>query len=143
MACLFPEVLMKNRGIGMLFCNLVNKNLPKYIAKNPNANLKPKNAPRPSQHEKGLISYQDRGIKLPENGNGLVYRNMGTMENHIWSTIAKRMKHNHSSWAKKGGNNLAKILAKKCSGRLNEVAEKLRCGAFKRDVIEDLQKKET
>lgn len=96
-----------------------------------------------TNNKKGLISYQDRGIKLPENGNGLVYRNMGTMENHIWSTIAKRMKHNHSSWSKKGGNNLAKILAKKCSGRLNEVAEKLRCGAFKRDVIEDLQKKET
>ena len=41
------------------------------------------------------------------------YRNMGIMENHVWSVIAKRMKHNHTSWSKRGWNHLAKILAKK------------------------------
>lgn len=78
----------------------------------------------------GLLSYQDQGIVLPEHPKGLVYRNMGTMENHIWSTIAKRMKHNHTSWSIRGGNHLAKILAKKCSGRLDEVSAKLKAPRF-------------
>ena len=92
-------------------------------------------------NRQGLIPYQNRGINLPENGKGLVYRNMGTMENHIWSIIAKRMKHNHSSWSIKGGNHLAKILAKKCCGRLGEVADKLKCSGFRSDVIEELKEK--
>lgn len=87
---------------------------------------------------KGLIPYSKQDLKLPETQNGLVYRNMGTMENHIWSVIARRMKHNHSSWSIKGGNNLAKILAKKCSGRLNEVASKLRTPVFEDTVVEQI-----
>ena len=78
----------------------------------------------------GLLPYQARGYKLPEHPKGLVYRNMGTMENHIWSTIARRMKHNHTCWSRKGANHLSKILAKKCSGRLNEVTEKLKAPEF-------------
>ena len=78
----------------------------------------------------GLLSYVEKGIVLPEHPKGLVYRNMGTMENHIWSTIARRMKHNHTCWSIRGGNNLAKILAKKCSGRLNDVTEKLKARGF-------------
>ena len=76
------------------------------------------------------MSYQDQGIVLPEHPNGLQYRNMGTMENHIWSTIARRMKHNHTCWSYRGGNHLAKIHAKKCSGRLDELSEKLKSPRF-------------
>lgn len=25
------------------------------------------------------------------------------MENHVWSVIARRMKHNHTSWSRRGG----------------------------------------
>ena len=82
----------------------------------------------------GLIPYTERNLNLPENRQGLVYRNMGTMENHVWSIIAKRMKHNHTCWSIKGGNNLAKILAKKCSGKLNEVASKLKMPLFEKTV---------
>lgn len=78
----------------------------------------------------GLLTYRDRGIALPENEKGLEYRDMGTMENHVWSVIAKRMKHNHTSWSIRGGNHLAKILAKKCCGRLGEVADKLKKPIF-------------
>jgi hypothetical protein len=73
----------------------------------------------------GLLPYQSRILNMPENKKGLIYRNMGTMENHTWSIIAKRMKNNHTSWSIPGGNNLAKILAKKCSGKLNEVFERI------------------
>ena len=27
---------------------------------------------------------------------------MGTMENHVWSVIARRMKHSHTSWSRRG-----------------------------------------
>lgn len=87
----------------------------------------------------GLIPYTEKGLKLPENNKGLVYRNMGTMENHVWSIIAKRMKHNHTCWSIKGGNNLAKILAKKCSGKLNEVASKLKMPLFEKAVAEKIE----
>ena len=43
------------------------------------------------------------------------------------------MKHNHTSWSKAGGNNLAKILAKKCSGKLYEVTEKFRKPVFEEE----------
>ena len=87
----------------------------------------------------GLIPYTEKELELPENKQGLVYRNMGTMENHVWSIIAKRMKHNHTCWSIKGGNNLAKILAKKCSGKLNEVASKIKMPTFEKTVAEKIE----
>ncbi len=60
------------------------------------------------------------------------------MENHIWSIIAKRMKHNHTSWSIRGGNHLAKILAKKGCGRLREVASKLKRPLFDSKKVEKL-----
>lgn len=54
------------------------------------------------------------------------------------SVIAKRMKHNHSSWSRQGGNHLAKILAKKCSGKLYEVTERLKRPAFEEEKVEEL-----
>lgn len=86
----------------------------------------------------GLLPYQSQGLELPENPEGLEYRGMGTMENHVWSVIAKRMKHNHTSWSKRGGNHLAKILAKKCSGKLYEVTEKLKRPVFEEEKVEEL-----
>lgn len=86
----------------------------------------------------GLVPYQERGLELPENPEGLEYRNMGTMENHVWSIIAKRMKHNHTSWSRSGGNHLAKILAKKCGGKLIEVTERLRRPLFEEEKVEEL-----
>lgn len=88
----------------------------------------------------GLLSYQDQGIRLPEHPEGLIYRNMGTMENHIWSVIAKRMKHNHASWSIRGGNHLAKILARKCSGRLGEVSAMLKAPIFEKLKAEEIQR---
>lgn len=89
-------------------------------------------------NREGLLPYQSQGVKLPEPREGLEYRNMGTMENHVWSVIAKRMKHGHRSWSRRGGNHLAKILAKKCSGKLYEVTERLRRPVFEEEKIEEL-----
>ena len=64
---------------------------------------------------------------------------MGTMENHIWSIIARRMKHNHTSWSIRGGNHLAKILAKKCAGKLYEVTEQLKIPVFEKEKLEEIK----
>lgn len=90
-------------------------------------------------NKEGLLPYQER-TELPEHPEGLVYRNMGTMENHVWSIIAKRMKHGHKSWSIRGGNNLAKILAKKYSGRLDEVAAKLKKPLFEPTIAKEIEK---
>lgn len=89
-------------------------------------------------NREGLRSYQSQGLELPEHLEGLEYRNMGTMENHVWSVIARRMKHNHTSWSRSGGNHLVKILAKKCSGKLYEVTEKLKRPVFEEEKVEEL-----
>jgi len=89
-------------------------------------------------NREGLLPYQSQGVELPKHPEGLEYRNMGTMENHVWSVIARRMKHNHTSWSRRGGNHLAKILAKKCSGRLYEVTEKLKVPVFEEEQVEEL-----
>ena len=84
-------------------------------------------------NEEGLIPYKDR-ISLPESPKGLFYREMGTMEGNNWSIIARRMKGRHACWTIRGGNHLAKILAKKCSGKLNDVTEKLKETAFSEEL---------
>lgn len=91
------------------------------------------------ENKEGLLPYQKRNLKIPESPEGLVYKNMGTMENHIWSIIARRMKHNHTSWSIRGGNHLVKILAKKCSGKLYEVTEKLRIPVFEEEKLEEIK----
>lgn len=85
-------------------------------------------------NEEGLRPYQLQALELPAHPEGLEYRNMGTMENHAWSVIARRMKHNHTSWSRRGGNHLAK----KCIGELHEVTEKLKLPFFEEEMIEDL-----
>ena len=88
-------------------------------------------------NESGLLPYQSRA-RLPESPTGLEYRNMGTMENHIWSIVASRMKHNHTSWSIAGGNNIAKLLTKKCEGRLGEVIDRVRKPLFEEEKTEEL-----
>jgi hypothetical protein len=89
-------------------------------------------------NEEGLIPYRERNIELPKEKEGLEYKNMGTMENHIWSIIARRMKHRHASWSIEGGNHLAKILAKKGSGKLYEVVNRVKKALFEEEKIEEI-----
>ena len=88
-------------------------------------------------NEEGLRPYGERGLTIPQSPEGLTYRNMGTMEGHIWSIIAGRMKHNHTTWSKAGANHLAKILAKKCEGKLGEVTKRLEQPVFEATKAEE------
>jgi len=69
----------------------------------------------------GLIPYDKRGIAIPKAPDGIIYRHMGTMENHVRGVITRRMKHNQTSWSKRGGNNMCKLLAMKASGLLSSI----------------------
>ncbi|MGH4125495.1 MAG: hypothetical protein ACREV6_21485 [Clostridium sp.] len=53
------------------------------------------------------------------------YTGMGTMESGIHNVLAGRMKHNGTSWSKNGAENMAKLLALKHEGRLEEVLKNL------------------
>ena len=89
-------------------------------------------------NREGLLPYQKMGLSIPESPEGLCYRNMGTMENHVCSIIAHRMKGRRCSWTIRGGNHLAKILAKKQMGRLYEVTERLKRPLFEKKKVEEI-----
>lgn len=91
-----------------------------------------------TNNKDGLLPYQEQDIDIPECPKGLCYRNMGTMENHVSSIIAHRMKHRHGAWSIRGGNHLAKILAKKHMGRLYEVTDRLKVPLFEKEKMESI-----
>ena len=53
----------------------------------------------------------------------------------LWRIIVRRMKHNHSCWSEKGVNNLAK----KCSGKLNEIVAKLKMPVFEQSIVQKIE----
>lgn len=71
-------------------------------------------------NKEGIIPYQQRELNLPEPPEGVIYRNLGTMEHHICDIIAQRMKNRKASWSKSGAENLSKILTLKAGKRLIE-----------------------
>ena len=89
-------------------------------------------------NREGLLPYRKMGLDIPESPEGLCYRDMGTMENHVCSIIAHRMKGRRCSWTLKGGNHLAKILAKKQMGRLYEVTERLKKPLFEKEKVDEI-----
>ena len=91
-----------------------------------------------TNNKDGLLPYQRQDLDIPECPEGLCYRNMGTMENHVSGIIAHRMKHRHCAWSIEGGNHLAKILAKKHMGRLYEVTEQLKVPLFEKEKVENI-----
>jgi len=68
----------------------------------------------------GLILYKRRGLDLPAPPKGIVYRNCGAMESNIFSLIGRRMKRRRTNWSISGGNNMARLLTLKATGRLSE-----------------------
>jgi hypothetical protein len=69
----------------------------------------------------GLISYKRRGSDLPvPPADDVVYRGCGAMESNVFSIIGRRMKRRRTNWSIKGGNNLARILTLKSTGKLSE-----------------------
>jgi hypothetical protein len=68
----------------------------------------------------GLIPCHRRGLDIPEPPEGKVYRRMGAMESNIFTIIGNRMKGRRFCWSIDGGNNLARLLCLKTTGKLVE-----------------------
>ena len=73
-----------------------------------------------SNNKEALIPWRERGISIPEAPEGMIYKGMGVQENQNCTVITLRMKHRRMRWSKDGGNNMAKILARKENGELHE-----------------------
>ena len=71
-------------------------------------------------NEDGLIGYHRRGLTLPEPPDDLEYRRLGAVESNVFSLIGHRMKGRRAAWSIRGGNNLARLLCLKATGRLKE-----------------------
>ena len=69
----------------------------------------------------GLVPYKQRGLDIPEPPNGKLYRRMGAMESNIYTIIGNRMKGGRANWSITGGENLARLLCLKFTGRLASV----------------------
>jgi len=72
-----------------------------------------------------LIPYHRRGLDLPLPPEDKVYRRMGAMESNIFTIIGNRMKGGRACWSIEGGNNLARLLCLKATGKLSEALQML------------------
>jgi len=72
-------------------------------------------------NKEGLVSYKLRGLDLPLPNEGVEYRGCGAMESNVYSIIGRRMKNRRANWSIQGGNNLARLLTLKATGRLVDV----------------------
>ena len=75
-----------------------------------------------SNNADGLITYNQRGIELPEPPDGKKYRTCGAIESNVFSIIGNRMKGRRRCWSVAGGNNLARLLCLKSTGKLRDIA---------------------
>lgn len=66
-----------------------------------------------NNNKEGLLSYDKRGIKIPEPKEGIIYKGMGIQETQNCTVITLRMKHRRMRWSVQGANNLAKALYRK------------------------------
>lgn len=57
-----------------------------------------------------IYSYSERGIKLPDPPEGIVYKTGGVQENQNCTLATGRMKGHRRRWSKNGANNMIKIL---------------------------------
>ena len=78
-----------------------------------------------TNNKDGLIPYHRRGLSLPESPNGKEYRRLGAMESNVFTILGNRMKGRRACWSIAGGNNLARILCRKHTGRLSGALENL------------------
>ena len=62
------------------------------------------------ENKDSLLTWQERGIELPEAPEGVVYRSLGIQESSNCDLITQRMKRRKGSWTIAGANHMAKTL---------------------------------
>ena len=69
----------------------------------------------------GLVAIKDSDLDLPKGRSVKEYRHLGCMESNVFSIIGNRMKGRRACWSIEGGNNLARLLCLKTTGKLAEM----------------------
>lgn len=90
------------------------------------------------KNEAGIVPYNKRGIQLPKELEGIVYKGLGTLENHNCTVITLRMKHRRASWSIQGANNMAKILVRKENKTLYKTIERYMDAIITSDKCEEI-----
>ena len=90
-----------------------------------------------SNNREGLLPWQERGGKIPEAPEGIVYKGMGVQENQNCTVITLRMKHRRMRWSVSGANNLGKVLYRKENRELIETIERYTDGLVPVTGLED------
>ena len=78
-----------------------------------------------TNNQDGLLPYYRRGLDIPVPPDGKEYRRMGCMESNIFTIIGNRMKGRRACWSVTGGENLARLLCLKHTGRLRDALARL------------------
>jgi len=78
-----------------------------------------------AKNKDGIVPYQQRNLAIPQPPDGKEYRRMGACESNIYTIIGKRMKGGRASWSIAGGNNLARLLCLKHTGKLGKMLKEL------------------
>lgn len=87
-----------------------------------------------------LIPWMERGLKIPEPPEGVIYKNMGVQENQNCTVIAMRMKHRRMRWSESGGNNMAKALYRKENRELHDTINRYSKElVFYKEIIEAIE----
>ena len=92
-----------------------------------------------SNNKEGLIPYQQRGLNIPTPPEGVVYRNLGTMEHQICDIIAQRMKNGKASWSKSGAEKLSKILTLRATKKLTQKITGISTMILPETYVEEVQ----
>ena len=86
----------------------------------------------------GLVPYYRRGLEIPDPPDGKEYRRMGAMESNVFTIIGNRMKGHRKNWSINGGENLARLLSLKFTGRLSKALDNLAACALPERYAEEL-----
>jgi len=73
----------------------------------------------------GLVPCHRRGLEIPDPPDGKEYRRMGAMESNVFTIVGNRMKGHRKNWSIEGGENLARLLCLKFTGRLAQALDNL------------------
>lgn len=91
------------------------------------------------KNRKGLLPYEKQLGRVPEAGEGIVYRQMGVQESQNCTVVTLRMKNRRMRWSKAGANNLAKALYRKENGELRETIKNWTDGKIKEEELPEIK----
>ena len=92
-----------------------------------------------TNNKNGLVPCHRRGLALPKPPEDKIYRHMGAMESNIFTILGNRMKGRRACWSISGGNNLARLLCLKETGKLGDTLSLLTASVLPKRYADEIQ----